>query len=58
MPTTLGTAHLAPGPEGYLLRYLNIGSFLECRQHFTNINAALRFCREHRLRVTAHGMEG
>lgn len=58
MPTTLGTAHLTPGTGGYQLRYINIGSFLEFRQHFADINAALRFCRERGLRVTTHGMEG
>lgn len=58
MPTTPGTAHLTPAPGGYLLRYLNIGNWRECEQHFANINQALRFCRERGLRVTTHGMEG
>jgi hypothetical protein len=52
----LGTAKITTRNGLHIVRYMNIGSFLEGEQIFGNRAAALRFCQERGLKVENAGI--
>lgn len=48
---TLGTAKVLTTADGFLVQFMNTGSFLIGEQIYGHAGAALRFCRERNLRV-------